>query len=151
MLKGKKVIDIIAQGRDVVSAQESDTVFDVGKLMKEHKVGSLLVRNADDDITGIITEHDLVMKVVAIDKDTVRMRAMDVMTRDPIAIRANETIPKAMQLMSSKRIRHLPVVDDVEGRKEVVGMLSGRDILAAAFKKFRAQLQDTAIDEESPV
>jgi len=148
MFEGKKVSDIINKTSEIVYTKESETVFDAGKLMKSLGVGSLLVKNEKGDVTGIITERDLAMKVVAMDKDAVMVRVGEVMTKDPIAIRADASVPTAMQLMSGKRIRHLPVVDDINGKKEIVGMLSGRDILAGEFEELRAKLHMKPEPEE---
>ncbi len=57
---------------------------------------------------------------------------------------------QAVQLMTQKRIRNLPIVDTVDGKKEVVGVLSGRDIIARDFDELRKQLHAEDLSDEDP-
>jgi CBS domain-containing protein len=114
-------------------------VRDAAKLMRHNKIGSLLVSGRrrrprtksfftgdGKEITGIITETDIVRKVVAAGLNPLTTTAEKVMTRSLTAINAWKRAAKACELMAKNRIRHLPVTE--EGQK-IVGMLSVRDLI----------------------
>lgn len=136
----KIVGDIINRDRKLVCVDEEDVVLNACKKMKNSSVGCLVVKNADGDITGIVTERDLVTKVMASDLDALEVRVKNAMTRTAIAIHSNATVYQAMGLMSKMQIRHLLVIDNDSESKQVIGMLSGRDIIACEFDIQRAKL-----------
>jgi len=130
MLEGAKVIDLVDRNGKIVYVNESDTVLDACSKMKHTETGSVLVRNGKGAVTGIITARDLVRKIVALDKEPAMARVGEVMTGHPTAVRPNILLPEAMKLMGAMGICHLPVVDEINGKKEVIGMLSEDDIFA---------------------
>ncbi|HIH90048.1 TPA: CBS domain-containing protein [Desulfurococcaceae archaeon] len=106
----------------VVSPDES--VVDVAKKMLEHGYGSALVIE-DDKLIGIVTERDL-LYALSEGEEGVKLKASDVMTEDPISVKAKTDIMEAIKIMKDANVRHLPVVDD-KGRP--VGVVAFRDIL----------------------
>jgi signal-transduction protein with cAMP-binding, CBS, and nucleotidyltransferase domain len=82
--------------------------------------------NAQGNIAGIVTERDIVTKVVATGGDPAFVRVADIMTAKVLAITPQVELAKAQQIMAQHDIRHLPVVDD----GGLVGMISSRDIMA---------------------
>jgi CBS domain-containing protein len=92
-------------------------------------------------LVGIFTERDVLMRVVAAERDPKTTPVAHVMTRSPITIPSSMTVEEVMDLHSGKHFRHLPVVEN--GR--VIGMISVRDILrwlAEANSKKADQLED---------
>jgi CBS domain-containing protein len=99
------------------------TVQDAVRQMNRERVGALLVM-VGDTIVGIFTERDLLSRVVAEDRSPVATKVGDVMTTEIVAVRPGRTVGEAMQIVSEKRVRHLPVVED--GR--LLGIISAGDL-----------------------
>ncbi len=116
-----KVSDLISRPPVVVTPTTS--IKDSAKLMYEEKVGSVVVTSPEGKVIGIFTEKDLV-RVVS-EGLPLTTQIGDIMTKNPIVIREDEPLSKAVIIMTERGIRHLPVVD-AEGR--VKGVISARDI-----------------------
>src|SRR3954449_10658535 len=105
-----------------VTESPADALRHAAKRMWDQQTGSLLVMDGDD-LLGIVTERDL-MKAVARGDDLDSTPVSAVMTRSVLTVSPQTSLREAAQHMSSRWIRHLPVVD--EGR--LVGMVSQRDL-----------------------
>jgi CBS domain-containing protein len=113
-----------AKGSDVYSVTSDVTVYDALKLMGEKNIGALpIIENGE--LKGIVSERDYARKVILQGKSSKSTPVSDIMTANVITVNLNNSIEDCMELMSNRRIRHLPVVD--EGR--VVGLLSVSDIV----------------------
>lgn len=130
----KHVLD--DKGRDIVSIGPDDSVFDAIKLMAEKAVGSLLVMDGDT-LCGILTERDYARKVIIKGRASESTSVSEIMTADLLTTSGDETVNHCMELMSSKGVRHLPVVED--GR--VVGMLSMRDLVQAIIAHQQEEIE----------
>jgi CBS domain-containing protein len=124
----------------VFSVPVTVTVSEAVQEMNRRKIGSVLVMEGGV-LVGIFTERDVLMRVVAADRDPKATPVAHVMTRSPVTIPSSMTIEEVMDLHSGKHFRHLPVVEN--GR--VIGMISVRDILrwlAEANSRKADQLED---------
>ena len=124
----------------VFSVPVTVTVSEAVHEMNRRKIGSVLVMEGGV-LVGIFTERDVLMRVVAADRDPKTTPVAHVMTRSPVTIPSSMTIEEVMDMHSGKHFRHLPVVEN--GR--VIGMISVRDILrwlAEANSKKADQLED---------
>jgi CBS domain-containing protein len=124
----------------VFSVPVTVTVSEAVQEMNRRKIGSVLVMEGGV-LVGIFTERDVLMRVVAADRDPKNTPVAHVMTRSPVTIPSSMTIEEVMDMHSGKHFRHLPVVEN--GR--VIGMISVRDILrwlAEANSKKADQLED---------
>jgi CBS domain-containing protein len=124
----------------VFSVPVTVTVSEAVQEMNRRKIGSVLVMEGGV-LVGIFTERDVLMRVVAADRDPKTTPVAHVMTRSPVTIHSSMTIEEVMDLHSGKHFRHLPVVEN--GR--VIGMISVRDILrwlADANSRKADQLED---------
>ena len=124
----------------VFSVSVTVTVAEAVHEMNRRKIGSVLVMEGGV-LVGIFTERDVLMRVVAADRDPKTTPVAHVMTRSPVTIPSSMTIEEVMDLHSGKHFRHLPVVEN--GR--VIGMISVRDILrwlAEANSRKADQLED---------
>jgi CBS domain-containing protein len=124
------------KGSAVFSVGPSVTVTAAAKEMERHRVGAILVME-NDMIAGIFTERDLLSRVVASGLDPNTTSIDKVMTRDPIAVVSGTTVEEVMALFTTKRFRHLPVVDD--GR--LVGLVSIGDILRRMVEAHRHEAE----------
>ena len=110
--------------RDPVTAAPDLAVDKAAALMRERGVGSLLVVEAGGAL-GILTERDIVTKVVAANRSPASVRVQDVMTSPVISVPPHEDVEEAARMMSARRIRRLPVVQD----GKLVGVVTENDIL----------------------
>ncbi|MFA5050142.1 MAG: CBS domain-containing protein [Candidatus Micrarchaeia archaeon] len=119
-----KVGDIMK--KDVISSQETDTVDSVSKLMKKYKIGSVVITK-DKKAHGIITERDLVHKVLAGKLNPQETKASAVMSFPIIVIKPQATLEEAAKAMKRHGIKRLPVINE---KKELVGIITQGDIIS---------------------
>jgi CBS domain-containing protein len=110
--------------RRILSAGPDTPVIEVARTMQEAKVGALLVAEGARFI-GIVSETDLVRRVLAVGGDVQQVRVSEVMRSPIITIEIDRSAHEASDLMAERGIRHLAVTDD----GKIVGMLSVRDLL----------------------
>jgi CBS domain-containing protein len=99
-------------------------VWDAIKLMTDKGVGALLVTE-NDKLVGIISERDYMRKVALMGRASQTTEVRDIMTPNPLTVTRDQSMEVCMELMTEKRIRHLPVVE----HGEILAMLSIRDLL----------------------
>jgi CBS domain-containing protein len=119
------VSSVLAEkGRQVYTTAKSATVSEAVAEMNEKGIGALLVMDGARPV-GIFTERDVLVRIVDADMDPALTRVGQVMTPNPLTIRPDMHLDEAMALMTERRHRHLPVIQD----GELVGMLSIGDIM----------------------
>jgi CBS domain-containing protein len=129
-------IKSVLEPRKLVVAAPTTTVGEAARLMKEGKVGAVLVVE-EGRLVGIFTERDALFRVVAPGLDPTKTELRDVMTRDPTTVAPDETFGYALLLMHEKGFRHTPVVED--GRP--VGVISARHALDPDLEEFTAEAE----------
>ena len=107
----------------VLSASPEMTVAAAVAVLNARNVGALLVMNGAE-LIGVFTERDVLRRVVGEHRDPDTTRVGDVMTRDLVVMRPSSTVQDAMTVVSERRFRHLPIVE--EGK--VVGVISAGDL-----------------------
>jgi CBS domain-containing protein len=108
------VSDILAvKGTQVFSIGSEATVLDTALLMNEHKIGSLVVMNSGH-VIGIITERDILRRIVASRRDPAQTAVGDVMSSEVICCRPHTPLEEARGVLKNRRIRHMPVIDEDE-------------------------------------
>jgi CBS domain-containing protein len=127
------------KGHAVWSVTPDATVLDAVQHMSEKHVGCLLVL-AGGHLTGIVTERDYARKVILQGRNSQLTRVRDIMSMPVLFVREDDSLEHAMELMTTRRIRHLPVMrnDDLVGVVSIGDMV--RWILEAQGKTIR-QLQ----------
>jgi CBS domain-containing protein len=120
------VSDILkTKGTKVASIGRSRSVLEAAQQMNTHRIGSLVVTEGEQ-VLGIFTERDILTRVVAAQRDPVRTTVGELMTTPVMSCQLQTPIAECKQLMSTRRIRHLPVV---EGGK-LTGIITSGDISA---------------------
>jgi CBS domain-containing protein len=114
------------KGYDVYSTTMDATVFDAIKLMSDRGVGALLVIESGK-LVGIISERDYTRKVILKGKSSKETPVKEIMTAPVIYTTADEPIDTCMAVMTDRRIRHLPVLED----GKVTGLISIGDLVKA--------------------
>jgi CBS domain-containing protein len=114
------------KGRHIISIAPEASVFDAIVLMAEKAVGSLVVME-DDELCGIITERDYARKVIIKGRSAKTTTVAEIMTAEVLTASSSETVNDCMEVMTEKRLRHLPVVED----NRVIGLISIGDLVEA--------------------
>jgi len=107
------------------------------QLLSQHDIGALLVSSDLKPIEGILSERDIVRSLSDPDQDTLSLRVQQLMTADVHTCSINSTVAEMMSLMSTKRIRHVPVLD--EGN--LTGMVSIGDVVRARLNELESERQ----------
>jgi CBS domain-containing protein len=136
-----------AKGRDVVRVAPTDSIAQVAETLSLHKVGAVLVLDPSapkagariDQIAGIISERDIVRALIAAHStgDVLDMAAASVMTEIRATIGLSASVRDAAILMTDRRVRHLPVIED----DVLVGLVSIGDVVKA-----RLEQQETEVE-----
>lgn len=108
-----------------ITVTRDTDVQTAARLMRDHHINSLFVTNGKD-IIGILTDTDMVRRVVAAEVDTLTVAVEKIMSAPILTIEGDKTVLDASDLMAHKRIRHLGVTQD----GKLIGMISVRDILS---------------------
>ncbi len=118
-----------AKGTDVYSIGSTDQVYAALQEMAEHKVGALLVVDGDA-LVGVISERDFAREMLTADVGPRDMLVSDIMTKDVFTVTPESNVGDCMAMMTDKRIRHLPVVDEAG---KLVGVISIGDVVSAVI------------------
>ncbi len=128
---------LAAKGRDVWSVTPDTTVFQALKDMADKGVGALLVLHEDGTLAGIISERDYARKVVLLDRVSRETTVAEIMTPDVHCVSPSNTVDDCMGMMTDRRVRHLPVLED----DRVVGVVSIGDIVKAVMRDQRQLIE----------
>ena len=120
------VRDMLRGKADLYSVAPGDTVFTALRLMADRNIGAVLVRSGEK-LEGIFSERDYARKVVLLGKMSKETLVSEIMTTRVISVEPSWTADQCMALMTEKRIRHLPVME--QGR--LVGVISIGDVVRA--------------------
>jgi CBS domain-containing protein len=122
--------------RAIYSVEAQAPVLNAIRLMAEHGVGALLVMKGAA-LEGIVSERDSARKVILRGRSSSDTPVGDIMTSPVLTVSLDDTVQRCMQVMTDKRVRHLPVVDG--GR--VVGMVSIGDLVKAVIAEQQQQIE----------
>ena len=125
----------IIEHREAVTAPPAMTVGEAARLMREKRVGAVMVVE-DGRLIGIFTERDVLYRVVAEGRDAQAMQIAGVMTANPKTIHPDKPFPDALHIMHEAGFRHVPVVED--GRP--IGIIAARDALGPELEDFIYEL-----------
>jgi CBS domain-containing protein len=116
------------KGDRVVSVGAQDDVGTIARLLSEHRIGAVLVRDAGGDVLGIVSERDIVRCIAVHGADAVALPAARLMTRVLHTVTPATPVTDALEMMTDRRVRHLPVITD-DG--SLGGMVSIGDLVKA--------------------
>ena len=119
---GKTARDIMTSDADCV--QESQSILDAAKELARRDVGAMPICGDDDRLKGMLTDRDIVVKVLAQGKDPSSTKVSELAEGKPVTIGADDSIEEALHTMSEHKVRRLPVIDG----HELIGIISQADI-----------------------
>lgn len=132
--------------REVITLTEESTVMEAAKLMRENKVGSVIVVK-NDAPEGIVTEGDITYKVVAEGKDPRKTLIKEVMHSKLKTVGPNEMIEKVAEILRDEGIKRLPVVND-KGR--LIGIIGETDIVRISPGLYEIIREKTELENSNP-
>jgi CBS domain-containing protein len=124
------------KGADVATVDRKTAVLDAAKAMNQQRIGAVVVTDGDR-VVGIFTERDILNRIVAAGKDPKTTRVEEVMTSPMACCRRDTPLADCKAVMSQKRIRHLPVVED----GKLFGLISAGDIVAGEVADQQATIE----------
>lgn len=115
--------------RDVMTSDcqcigENETVLDAAKRLAELDVGAMPICGEDDRLKGMLTDRDIVVKVLAQGKDPASTRAGELGEGKPVTIEADDSVGLALKMMAEHQVRRLPVIDG----HRLVGIVAQADV-----------------------
>jgi CBS domain-containing protein len=121
----KKCSDIMT--KDVVACSPENTITEVARLMKTEDIGPVLIVDNEQSKTlvGIVTDRDIVVKVIADGQDVTTTRVGDVMSKKLVTCRADDDVDVAMKAMAQFQLRRIPVVGE---NMKLLGIISQADL-----------------------
>ena len=128
-MMGTKVHQVMTDSPRCVTPET--LVSDAAQLMESEDVGSLPILEGDE-LAGVITDRDIVVRAIAKGKDPRGMPVREIASDELITVRADDDLTEALQLMASRQVRRLPVVDE---NNRLVGVLAQADVAATAKEK----------------
>ena len=117
------------KGREVFSVSPATTVYEAVRLMSEKNIGALPVIE-NGSMCGIFSERDYARKIVLLNRKSQETAISEIMTASVITVSPATTLDECMGLMSSKKIRHLPVLE----KEQLVGIISIGDVVTAIIQ-----------------
>jgi CBS domain-containing protein len=120
---GKTARDVMTQGAECIG--EADTVADAARKLRELDVGAMPICGKDDRLKGMLTDRDIVVKVIATGKDPSSTTAGEIADQsEVVTIGADDSIDEALRTMTKHKVRRLPVIDG----HDLIGMVSQADL-----------------------
>lgn len=125
----------------VLTMRPTATVREAAREMSARRFGSVIVTDADETLLGIVTERDLMTRLIDQDRDPNTTMLEDIMTRDIRVARAEDRVIDWLRIMSNERFRRLPIVDD---NGKVISMMTQGDFVSYTWPELLSQLAFTA-------
>ncbi|GJM07876.1 MAG: CBS domain-containing protein [Lysobacteraceae bacterium] len=127
-----------AKGGEIWSVTPETPVLDAISMMAEKGIGALLVINAGGELVGMLSERDYARKVILKGRSSRSTPAEAIMSHPVVCARSAQTVDQAMGLMTEKRFRHLPVVNEAE---QLIGMVSIGDLVKSIIAEQQHQIE----------
>ena len=124
------------KGRAIFSVEPAAVVLEAIRAMAEHHIGALLVMHGGR-LEGIVSERDYARKVIIMGRSSSDTPVRDIMSSPVITVAPDDSVQKCMQIMTERRVRHLPVVDG----GAVIGMVSIGDLVKAVIAEQQQQIE----------
>lgn len=134
-----KIIPDVVQRQDVCVLPPEATVFEGARQMAERNIAAIVIVDAAKKMIGIVTERDMTQRVLAKGLDPKAANMGQIMTRNPQTVSPDDSAADALELMQTRKFRHLPVAED--GR--CVAVVSIRDLYAVVKADLEKEVRET--------
>jgi len=129
---------LLEKGSTIYSITKQQTVQKAITLMSEHRIGCLVVLDAEEKLAGIISERDYCRKVILMGRSSHGTRVSEIMTESVITVSPDQSLRETMEIMTNNRIRHIPVLED----GNIVGLLSIGDVVKWVLAEQRQTIRE---------
>ena len=109
---------------NVIWVNTNNTIYDVAKLMNENHIGSVPVCDNNQNLVGIITDRDIILRGIACNKDVKKTKTIDIMTTDVIRTTKDTEVSWVADIMAKNQIRRIPVIEN----ERLVGIITVGDL-----------------------
>ncbi|VAV94028.1 CBS domain protein [hydrothermal vent metagenome] len=123
------------KGHQIISVSPDNSLLEVAKTLRENKIGAVLVCKSEGQMCGVLSERDIIIAVAKHGGSILSGKVSDFMTEGVYTCSPDDDMKKVMEQMTSKRIRHLPVLD--EGN--IVGVISIGDVVKQRMAETEAE------------
>lgn len=130
-------ISTVIQGRQLYTIASSATAREAAQYLEGKEVGAVAVVDGGE-LKGILSERDLVQRIIAVGADAGKVKVAEIMTANPVTMQTGKTLADALDVLRGSKFRHLPVMDG----KTLVGMLSVRDLYVAIKNELEDDLHE---------
>jgi len=137
-----KLKDIMT--RDVIAVSSDTSIFEAAQMMKEKNIGAIPVCQENMNVDGIITDRDIVLRVVCAEKDPKMVKCKEIMTDKLVVGKTDMEVDSALDLMGDVQVRRLPVVEN----GKLVGFVALGDM--AANHRFNRSAEQALSDISTP-
>jgi len=127
-----KDLSKIKSKKTCFSFTSESTVSEIADMMDLKDIGAVPIINQDNLLIGILSERDIVRRLVKTGRDSDLVTAHDIMTKEIKSVQLDTSIDEAQRIMTENNIRHLPVVDQ---NHKLINFLSQRDLILSPTKK----------------
>jgi CBS domain-containing protein len=124
------------KGSEVYSIPSSITVFEALRIMGEKNIGAVLVIE-ETVLKGILSERDYARKIILKDKSSKETLVSDIMEEEVVTVKPTDDLEYCMELMTGRRIRHLPVSEN----NKIIGIISIGDVVKAIIELQKSTIQ----------
>ncbi|PHS79610.1 MAG: CBS domain-containing protein [Rhodospirillaceae bacterium] len=135
----KQIIPDIVNTQAIVTLDTSATVHDAVQKMNTHNVSAVAIVDDQNKLVGIISERDMTHRVLALGLAPQATNVCEIMTKEVETLNPKDSALDAIELMLSRNIRHLPVVDE---NGEVLAMISIRDLMRGTRDDLDVEIAD---------
>lgn len=125
------------KGREVVTLRAAHTLREAAQMLDERRIGAVVALAEDGAIVGVLSERDIVRQVARHGGAALDMKVGEAMTRSVITVAAETPVDEALQLMTDRRIRHLPIVRN----DRLTGFVSIGDLVKWKIAETEAEAQ----------
>jgi CBS domain-containing protein len=132
------VAQLLKHKRDIIFSVDPEApVLEAIRLMAEHGVGALLVMQGQE-LVGVVSERDYARKVILKGRSSSETSVRQIMSSPVLTVRPDQSVRECMQIMTDKRVRHLPVVE----HERVAGVLSIGDLVRAVLEEQQKTIEE---------
>jgi CBS domain-containing protein len=127
---------LTSKGKDLWCVDADQPVLEAIQIMADRRVGALPVMRAGE-LVGVVSERDYARKVILLGRSSAETPVWQIMSSPVVTVGPSETVRHCMEIMTERRIRHLPVVED----GATVGMISIGDLVRAVIEEQRETIE----------
>lgn len=132
-----KVKEILAKkSAQVITITSEQSLYNASQLLAEHNIGAVVVVDSNNIPIGILSERDIVRKLFTLKAEVINHSVQDAMTEDIIIGFPEDDLSNVSSVMTEKRIRHLPIMDE----HKLIGIVSIGDVVKAQLKSYKMEV-----------